>query len=364
MALHILIADDEPLVRKGLRLILKKSHLPVHNVLEATNGTEALRLAQQYSPQIVVLDIKMPGCNGLEAMKQIRQSLPETKIVVLSAYSYFEYAQEALRYGALDYLIKPVQPEEIVKVLCRCLKKQKPLGPVRKEEKVNIASWEKDVSFKPAFPHKEHLVALIREGDAISACYKMKSIFQELINNEKSFSDLSAQTAGLVFFIVRIALESGADEQKASDLQHQILCKIFQARDEEDLLQLLKQAVYEVTSLLPCGKEPRNRRLISIAEQYIRDHLAENLTLKEVAGQVYLSPAYFSAFFKRETGENFSSYLNKIRIENAKEMMADETLTLRFISHKVGFSDESYFNRIFKKITGVTPGEYRRQRKA
>lgn len=364
MALHILIADDEPLVRKGLRLILKKSHLPVHNVLEATNGTEALRLAQQYSPQIVVLDIKMPGCNGLEAMKQIRQSLPETKIVVLSAYSYFEYAQEALRYGALDYLIKPVQPEEIVKVLCRCLKKQKPLGPVRKEEKVNIASWEKDVSFKPAFPHKEHLVALIREGDAISACYKMKSIFQELINNEKSFSDLSAQTAGLVFFIVRIALESGADEQKASDLQHQILCKIFQARDEENLLQLLKQAVYEVTSLLPCGKEPRNRRLISIAEQYIRDHLAENLTLKEVAGQVYLSPAYFSAFFKRETGENFSSYLNKIRIENAKEMMADETLTLRFISHKVGFSDESYFNRIFKKITGVTPGEYRRQRKA
>jgi len=113
----ILIADDFPVIRSGLKRILSENSLGLEPVLEAANGSEALELARRYRPEIILMDIRMPGMNGLQAVHAIREEQPDCKVVILSAYNDFSYVQKALQLGARDYLLKPVRPEKLLELL-------------------------------------------------------------------------------------------------------------------------------------------------------------------------------------------------------------------------------------------------------
>jgi len=113
----VLVADDEPRQRRGLAALIR-SLRPGYRVYEAKNGKEALRLVRESAPEIVFTDIQMPLASGLEfleAVSRLRQAQP--KVVLVSVYSEFSYAQQALRLGAKDYLLKPVRPEQLSDVL-------------------------------------------------------------------------------------------------------------------------------------------------------------------------------------------------------------------------------------------------------
>lgn len=117
----LLIADDEQLERRALRHIVKQ-YLPELEVVgEARNGDESVELVREHEPQIILMDIKMPGKSGLEAAKEIKQSYPNTNIIILTAFDYFDYAKTALQVGAVDYLLKPIRPQELSKVLQKCI---------------------------------------------------------------------------------------------------------------------------------------------------------------------------------------------------------------------------------------------------
>lgn len=117
----MLIADDEKLERIVLRRILEKN-LPELNVIgEARNGFEAVELAREHEPHIVLMDIKMPGQSGLEAAREINELRPGTKIIILTAFAHFEYAQNALQIGVVKYLLKPVRPQELLNVIQNCI---------------------------------------------------------------------------------------------------------------------------------------------------------------------------------------------------------------------------------------------------
>lgn len=118
----ILIADDEQLERKALKQIIQQNMPLLEVVGDARNGDEALELAHEYSPDVVLLDIKMPGRTGLEAAREILCLNPETEIIIVTAFDYFEYAQEAIHMGACDYLLKPVHPNDLLTVLQKCVK--------------------------------------------------------------------------------------------------------------------------------------------------------------------------------------------------------------------------------------------------
>jgi two-component system response regulator YesN len=117
--LGLLIADDEDMVRKIVAGAVNCEALQLGPVQEARTGLEAVSLARQMRPDIILMDVKMPGMNGLEATRLIRTELPQVKVVFLTAYDEFAYSQEALRLGASDYLLKPVRPAALVVVLTR-----------------------------------------------------------------------------------------------------------------------------------------------------------------------------------------------------------------------------------------------------
>jgi DNA-binding NarL/FixJ family response regulator len=104
MGVKVLIADDHEVVRSGLTALLAGSNVEI--VGEATTGTEAVTMAIEYEPDVVLLDIRMPDTDGLEALEKIRAALPETRVVILSTYDNPTYMARAVALGASDYLLK------------------------------------------------------------------------------------------------------------------------------------------------------------------------------------------------------------------------------------------------------------------
>lgn len=121
MTVRILLADDHTLVRAGFRALLEKLD-GVQVIGEVSNGREAFSMAKELDPDIILMDIAMPGLNGLEATRRLRRTCPRTKVLMLSMYTNEEYLKEALRAGAAGFLLKDADRTEFelaIKTVCR-----------------------------------------------------------------------------------------------------------------------------------------------------------------------------------------------------------------------------------------------------
>ena len=103
--------------RQTIARIVAREKTELYPIVEASNGEEAVELARRILPDIVLMDIKMPGMDGLQATAIIREELPATKIIILTAHDEFSYVQKALKLGAVDFLLKPVRPVKLIEVL-------------------------------------------------------------------------------------------------------------------------------------------------------------------------------------------------------------------------------------------------------
>lgn len=119
--IQAILADDEGIILKGLKKLIDWERLGVEIVGEARDGEEALELIQKKAPQLVVSDIAMPGLSGLEMLRQISSQRLDTKVIFVSGYQEFAYAKDAVRYGAVDYLLKPVEQEELERAVRKAL---------------------------------------------------------------------------------------------------------------------------------------------------------------------------------------------------------------------------------------------------
>jgi len=120
--LKAVIVDDEILERKALAKILAENMPDIQLAGEAANGRNAIRLADDLVPDIMLMDIKMPGIDGVEAVKEIRKRHPDIQFIMISAFDTFEYAKEVMRQGVKEYLLKPAKTEEIVSAIGRVQK--------------------------------------------------------------------------------------------------------------------------------------------------------------------------------------------------------------------------------------------------
>lgn len=114
---RIMIADDEALEREGLEWIIQRMLPDTFQIIHADNGRTAIERAEEHRPHIVMMDINMPGIQGLTAIREIKERLPDTKFVLVTAYDYFAYAKEGLTLGVREYLLKPAKREQVIRVL-------------------------------------------------------------------------------------------------------------------------------------------------------------------------------------------------------------------------------------------------------
>ncbi|MBT3320388.1 MAG: response regulator [Clostridia bacterium] len=516
----MLIADDEALERRAFRTIVEKDVELISEVIEAQNGNEAVLQAQTHKPDIIVMDVKMPGINGIEAIKQIKQSGLDAHFIVLTAYDDFNYIQEAMKMGVDDYLLKPSRRVKIVDSLnkvARIIKTE------RKKAGLNMTMLKKIDKIRPAVENQ--LVSLVMFGG--SGNLEIKSCLDFIgIQNSRGYvlivsldidSKLEDNTAKYLLnkevydYLYRLVHDSAVavvgmpysgnitaiifdddrrmEQELIEKIQHQFERSFsvgtggfFEDRPQMErsyyqALQALRSAVYgneklvtfsedaaisdytirylagkeevliqrfktlnkvecidtidemflwifknmstdigiarnyvmgmvaliiktaagmvvgrkteeqflsrdyygEITiiddlwklkkwfermlaEVLDSVKETQSKkqvRVIELAKDYIEKHAASDLTLERISAELNISQTHFSRIFKSQVGVSFVDYLTQVRIDNAKELMKTTDMSFKQICFKVGFNDPNYFSKVFKKVVGITPGDYK-----
>lgn len=167
----IMLADDEGIVLDSLRFIIEKEFAGECTIESAKTGRSVIELAERYRPDIAVMDIQMPGINGIDAMKEIREFNTHTIFIIMSAYDKFDYAKEAINLGVLEYLNKPVEREKIVQVLKKAMRQ---IDREREKRSQDLLIREK----------METVVPIIENGLIQNLLYR--EYFEEDIENFKS----------------------------------------------------------------------------------------------------------------------------------------------------------------------------------
>lgn len=114
-----MIADDEPLIRRGIKQLIDLSSLQIGEIYEASTGEEALKVFEEFEPEIVLMDINMPKIDGLSVAKKIKSINSATKIAIITGYNYFDYAQTAIKIGVEDYILKPISKKDVSEIIVK-----------------------------------------------------------------------------------------------------------------------------------------------------------------------------------------------------------------------------------------------------
>lgn len=218
--------------------------------------------------------------------------------------------------------------------------------------------------FEPYPLEKEQeLMELIETGDKTGSQKVLNEILGQIFfASGGSFEVIRARVLELVVLLSRAAIKGGADAQQIFGLNYTYLGRINTFKNIEELTYWLSGIMARFTDQVFNLTDVKHVDVIYRAVDYIRNNYDKKITLEETAAMVYLSPAYFSRVFKEEIGDTFNFYVNKVRIEAAKKLLLNEKVPLVEISSLVGFEGQSYFSKVFKKLTGVTPGKYRESR--
>jgi len=207
---------------------------------------------------------------------------------------------------------------------------------------------------------ERRLIALLREGGKDEAKGTLNEIIAVLVfNNKDNFHYVQLRVMELAVLITRTGtnfISATAVENNARYLK-----QIQDATTVEDLTGILHGIVDDVADQILSFQGLPHAAAMRKAELFIRENLTRKISLSEIAKVAGLSAPYFSTIFKEEMGENLSSYVNRQRVEKAGRMLLETGLTLSEIAASCCFQDQSWFSKIFKSFTGISPGKYRRQ---
>lgn len=522
--LKVLIADDEERVCRLVQMLGDWDALGMEVVGTAANGLEALDLVEALRPDILITDIRMPGCDGLMLIQRAKEISPQLEIIIISGYAQFEYAQTAISQGVGGYLLKPIKKEALMstleKLAQRCreradsvvtmahlldkshdiqwrrliedLLKGALIAPTKSQlaedydfqiqrellqviivkmdcaperlEAISVSMVQKkleEILESMLFPlcapgllcfqrtagysilqydaaQKDEIRRTLR--DCLNQMQAQNSFFgpieislavgrptecaeklplsmqeaqtalaQRLVEGNRrllealprpsqirtqpllekygrtisnAVDSLNAAEAGRA--VDELAEGAGQTENVCGNELFELVLsagKIFALliKMGEDvsltaqfeaacelcgrsaaLFDCLRRFQNEQIEQLLSRKENEAIRPIRTAKQYIQQHFHEPITLEDVCAATGFSVSYFSTLFKKETGEGFSKYLTRIRIEQAKTLLQDTGLSVAEICERVGYNDLKHFTVTFKKATNLNPGQYRK----
>lgn len=210
------------------------------------------------------------------------------------------------------------------------------------------------------FEKENSLIAAIVDGDKESANRLLNDLLGYIFfYSGGKFDVIRARVFELLVLLSRAAVEGGADSDHIFSMNAEYFEKINHIKTLDELCLWLADIMNRLTDYVFRFTDVKHVDIIRKSVDYIRRNYTKKITLEDVASYVFLSPSYFSKVFKDEMDLNFNAYLNKIRIEKAKQLLSTDNVRLVEVAGIVGFEDQSYFSKVFKKMTGQTPGKFR-----
>ncbi|MFC3787224.1 response regulator [Paenibacillus sp. GCM10012307] len=359
----VLIIDDEPWSREVVKTLVPWEDLGLRQAGEAEDGREGLRLADELSPHIIITDMRMPGIDGVELLKQLNERYPEIKIVVMSGYDDWLYLKQAIRSRAIEYLLKPIDAEELKAALSRCLAELRETA-ARQEDSETVSEpfvFADSALLNEYLALKRQVHSLMREfngREVEQALHRLEKELTKVLAPERQKEMIPQLRYDFILMLQEFLAENGQSSGYARDPNMAPVAKwtsISQALVE--LRSLYAHAIKEA------AQHRRSRGSLSIAEiqAYIDKHFGEPISLETIAHRFFVSKEHLSRLFKASTGENLTDYLQRQRMERAKELIAVHGYSIKHVAELTGYADLTYFYRVFKKYFGITPGELRKE---
>ncbi|MGV3487589.1 MAG: response regulator [Tuberibacillus sp.] len=358
------IADDELMIREGLFRGIDWDAHNVEIVGVASNGPEALQSISDKKPDFLITDIRMPGMDGLTLIEKSLEAAPNLICIILTGFGEFSYAHKAIKIGAFDFILKPINIEEFMKVIEKAIEKIK---TTKTHERSILESQliQYTHGFTETVPEKlanyfdqldEYRVIYIKVG--LSPHFTDKSSHTLIAKIQKSEAVLVVPGSPYLSIV----------QNYVDDINHSRVGISEPYANVSDLLFAYKEARMVVDYLaaekrkgIGFYSEIVSEHSISDMIDYIDQHYSESISLQEFAAQHYMSDSYLSRLFKKQVGQTFSDYIMHKRIEKAKELLTMTALKTYEVASIVGYQDQRYFSQIFRKATGLTPSEYRRE---
>lgn len=376
----VLVADDEKLERDLIRFLLTRDFSGRFRILEAAHGEEALNLIRQEKVDILLTDVQMPFLSGIELARGARLLTPDMEILFFSGFDDFEYVKNALLLRAVNYILKPVNPEEFHQII----------SDILSQLDSRVITFNKSTSYynesfydrpgrdrpgrdarpgaeeKPAQPYENAPSALRSDQmllENISLAISLKrpdqldALVEELIlrcADSTSHSPIYIRHTAislLQIVIAAIPSLSDADFEAAAE-------KIYTLRHFSDIRETILHYTTLLTDSLHQEVDGANYSVL-LVKQYIAEHYGEDLTLNLLAEQVYLSPNYLSNMFTKVTGCSLHKYIKLLRMKKAREFLTGSNMKIVDICRAVGYPTPSYFIKTFQQMYGVTPSAFR-----
>jgi AraC-like DNA-binding protein/ligand-binding sensor protein len=216
----------------------------------------------------------------------------------------------------------------------------------------------------PGYPiDKERiLITALRRGDNETAAEILNDLLAVLLfANPNHFRYIQFRAIELVVLLSRADINPGHSGNAALETNNYYLRQIQESKTIEELTDTLHSIVQRIAGQIFSFQGIRHAAALRKAERFILENFTRKISLQEIADNSGLSAPYFSTIFKEEMGENLSKYLNRLRVEKAGRMLVETNLSLSEIAGSCGFEDQSWFSKIFKTYTGMSPGKYRSQ---
>ena len=390
----MILVDDEKIILNSLSKYIT-GQLPDFKICGLFyNGLEALEFLQKNPSlwvDIVLTDICMPKMDGLELARELCNRMPGCVVIILSGFSEFEYAQNAIKYNVFNYMLKPLDYRELKKVLIEAQataaarKKSAPAESDLSEEEMEV--FFVDLFCGSVFSTRElkerfaalhfpfsleesegYLVklSLTEESLAIARHYEIDRLIVSLRNAlQFSIADTHfyfMRKAAFDYYYVAVSRrmpDSGESLRLKNNIREFIAldCVV----DLYHHFSSFKDLVQKKTPVaIPCENGSQsNDALIQKAIDYINANFDKELSRETVADAVFLSPSHFSYLFKQKTGISFMDYVTNVRMQKSVELLKTK-MRINDIAEKVGYQNRNRFIINFRQYTSYTPTEYRR----
>lgn len=393
---QLIIVDDEQITRNALKNFIAKN-CPDYTVSGVfPDGKEALDFLSRHPVDVVITDIRMPVMDGLSLCQQIHERFCNCIRIIISGYGDFAYAKKAIHYGVSNYLLKPIDFDELLNFLRDS------------KETLDLIHEEADTSLEDIeLFFIDIMLGNLRQKEALAARFASLSLPVSLdaspgavLHLELTGDDLSQwkygkerlstavlNTLSMYFseYKIYLVLKTGShfyfvffNENNTSELPPlEDILKVIDdnlklsgtARFCYPFSNLYEFAGHKITETVLSSMEGSSQQkkssssddvVIKKAMDYINANYAMDLTREDVANAVFLSSAYFSRFFKQKTGLSFFDYLTTVRMQKAIEFLSTK-MKINDIAKKVGYQSRNRFFINFRQYTSYTPTEYRRQ---
>lgn len=475
--MRMILADDEPVIIRGIQKLLDFEQLGIEIVGEYTDGKSAMKGILELKPELALLDISMPEMTGVDILKTCRRMGLDTKVIFISGFQEFEYARAAVQYGAVEYLLKPVIREELLRALEKCTHIAKDhtenFQPAQSGERPEAGDlmegttvyvkifWQDDgndqmrrlmefslQSFLEEYLSEHGIGEMIYRGkqtalrlkttdeeECRDILKKLELLVQERYHQKLGFLVGNTEGAeGYLFFVepsedpVCFLKEESEEEwkrfmqlrermidsvvaqnepmlEKQYEQYTRLLARIARGKKEDayfylcTLIRMLEERFHnlglpgrnpDMRGLLEKGRACETYREMKAvyfelaagyihqlqstvvgvenqdflkAKAYIENHYDENLTLQVLADVVHMNQYYFSSFFKKNAGENFKEYLNRVRLQHSMALLMKTDMKAYEIAARVGFKDARNFSENFQRYYHETPNEFRKRRR-